>query len=298
MKVLITGANGFIGGALLGSLEKTPDVTSIFLVTRAGSTNRHLGLALSGGIGKSKLVEYDGSVESLLPAVKESTYIFHLGAYYSPKGDTETVKTLISSNIAFSADLFQAVALGNPTAKVISTSTFSAWDENYKYSPSTIYAATKAAVEVLASGFQIPVTFLRLPDTYGPADWRPKVHNLLRDSVLNKAELFSFQKPENQIVNLIHINDVVRALLHTAQIMELSSDPEVQVFDLFYGANNITLGEIADLLIKGGKTAVSFPLIGETSPLPPQQSILPHFHLTHDPHKDLAQELYMKTKER
>lgn len=276
VNVLVTGGNGFIGGRLLRQLVSNTRTGNIYAVTRKGSANAHLPESL-----RISQVVYDGTADSLKEAVADSDYIIHLGALYSTRQDDTTADALIASNISFTVHLLQAAAAVNPDASIVSTSTFSAYDGDYRYAPQSLYAATKKAVEVLAAAYPLRTSFLRLPDTYGPGDWRAKVHNLLRKAVTDREVSFSFQKPQEQVVNLAHVDDVITALIHVAQLRR-HTEPGVQVYDLFYPSNDVSLGELAQLIIEGSNTAVAFPLFGATSPLPPFQNGVPGFTPTHN----------------
>lgn len=286
MKLMVTGGNGYIGSRLLHQVFLGDRYSKVYVVVRPGSSNEHLPHD-----PRMELVEYDGTAESLRVAVRNTDYIVHLGALYTTAKTDAAVSNLLAANVTFSANLFQAMATENPSSGVVSCSTFSAFDGEYRYAPKSFYAATKAAVEVLAAGFPIRASFIRLPDTFGPEDWRTKVHNLLRDSVRTKQECFNFQKPTYQEINLAHVDDVVRALLHAAR---LTHDGEVGVstYDLFYPENNITLGEVAEAIIKGTDTAVSFPLFGDVDPLPPMKQPLPSFEMRYNPHETLSEALF------
>lgn len=274
--ILVTGGNGFIGSRLLRQLVTNTRTGQIYAVTRAGSDNAHLPDNL-----RITQVVYDGTADSLKEAVADSDYIIHLGALYSTRLDDATADALIASNISFTIHLLQAAAIVNPDVSLVSTSTFSAYDGNYRYAPQSLYAATKRAVEVLAAAYSIRTSFICLPDTYGPGDWRPKVHNLLRKAVNDREVTFTFQKPQDQVVNLAHVDDVITALIHVAQLRKHTA-PGVQTYDLFYPVNDVTLGELAQLIIEGSNTSVAFPLFGETSPLPPFKHGVPGFEPTHE----------------
>lgn len=284
--ILVTGGNGYIGSRLLERLANNYSSGLLFAVTREGSDNLHLPENR-----RITPVEYDGTVESLLDGVDKCDHVIHLGALYSTKKDDETLDALIQSNITFSLHLLQAITRVNPKVTFTSTSTFSAFDSEYNYAPQSVYAATKTAVEILAEAFPVRATFLRLPDTYGPGDWRPKVHNLLKRAVQSHDVSFSFGKPEHQVLNLAHVDDVLTALVHAA-VLRRHTNPGVDIYDLFYPENNITLGEIADLVIKGSDTAVSFPLFGETSELPEMKYPLPDFSIEHEVRESLRSALF------
>jgi nucleoside-diphosphate-sugar epimerase len=225
-----------------------------------------------------------------LDVVKDVDTVYHLAALYSTKTDRATVEDLVTSNIIFSLNIIHSIIEKNPKCKFVSTSTFSSFDENYNYAPASFYAATKTAVEILAQTYPVSTTFLRLPDTYGTDDWRPKVHNLLRDAVRHKEKSFTFMKPGEQVMNLIHVEDVVRALLHSADLLRGNTVTKT-VYDLFYPENAMELGELGDYLIKGSQTHLVFPLFGRIDPVPPQKHVLPEFELLHSPHIDLAETL-------
>ena len=286
MKLTVTGGNGYIGSHLLQEVCKGDRYDEISVVVRPESSNEHLPQD-----SRIKVYEYNGTAESLRPAVENSDYVIHLGAVYTTAKTDEAVESLLSANIGFSTKLFQAVNSVNPEASIVSASTFSAFDEEYRYAPKSFYAATKAAVEVIAAGFQLKVAFVRLPDTYGEGDWRTKVHNLLRDAVVRQDKQFNFQKPDYQVINLAHVEDVCRALLHTARITHEES-AGVSFYDLFYPENNITLGEVATAIVANSNTAVSFPLFGEVDPLPPQNHLLPSFSMRYNPHSDLRDAIF------
>lgn len=271
MEYAVTGASGYLGHLVVKRL--LDDGHTVKGVVRANSSNS----VLTDLIGPNlTLIEYDGTVDSLVQAVETADYVIHLAATFTTRSDTDSVSVLMKSNINYSVNLFQAVRDFNPEAGIVSASTFSAYDSNGDYAPQTVYAATKAAVETLAPAFGVKVSFLRLSDTYGPNDWRTKIPNLVRDAI-KEREVFEFKSPSDQKINITHTDDVIDALIEAVKQIKETSSSTVKAYDLFYPENEITLGEMADLLNTGHNGSLGFPLFGTISELPPQKKILPGF---------------------
>lgn len=281
----VTGANGYIGSNLVRSLLK--DRYHVKAVIRANSYPEHLSDLDSKEL---EFVEYDGTYDSIVYAVDGTDGVFHLGALYSTKKDSDTYNNLVKSNLLFSTHLFEALENISPESPIVSTSTFSAYDETGAYSPQSFYAATKASVELLAQAFQIKATFLRLGDTYGPNDWRTKVHNLARDSrIANKK--FEFRSPKNQKINLTHIDDVISSLKSLLEKSTHDSIPQFHAYDYFYKENEISLQELADLIFSD-KSEYSIPDFGRIIKLPKQRSIAPGIAPTHNVKDFISKTIY------
>lgn len=290
MKYVLTGANGYIGSQAADKL--LGEGHELALVVREGSAHPHLDQVLARHSQAAyHLHGYDGSPESLVPAFEDADRVVHLAALYKTASDPATVAELVQSNIKFAADIFSVVAQHSPKARVVTTSTFSSFAEDGTYAPATVYAATKSAVETLAPAFGIDVTFLRLSDTYGPGDWRVKVHNLIRNAAA-EGRAFEMRSPSYQTINLTHVADVLGAF---DRVFELptSSHGVVRFYDLYYPENQVTLGELVQLMREVVPAAeISFPLVGTISPTPRQRLVLEGFTPAHDLKTEFAKTIF------
>ena len=209
---LITGATGYVGSKLCQRL--LADGWHVHAVVRA--TGRSLPAALREVVTHS----YDGSTQSLLEAVSAAQpgVVFHLASLFIAEHRTEQVTDLIHSNVLFGTQLAEACTRSG-VKRFINTGT--SW-QHYRsdaYDPVCLYAATKQAFEDIldfyADAFGMRVVTLKLFDTYGPDDPRPKLVNLLLKT-LHSGEPLGMS-PGEQLLDLVHIDDVTRAFSLCAQ---------------------------------------------------------------------------------
>ena len=198
---LITGATGFIGSHLARQLAA--DGWQVHAVVRkaAGSPNEHL---------------YDGTIDSLVQCLQtvKPDVVFHLASLFLSAHTSTDVDNLIHSNVVFGAQLLEAMKVAG-VRRLVNTGT--SWQnyQNGDYNPVCLYAATKQAFEALADyyaqaeGFK--VITLRLFDTYGADDPRPKLFHLLRKSAASGETLR--MSPGEQLIDLVHVDDVVAAFV-------------------------------------------------------------------------------------
>ena len=122
------------------------------------------------------------------------------------------INELIESNITFGLHILEAMKEAQ-TKLLVNTGTSWQHFNNDDYNPVCLYAASKQAYESLiefyvqAEGFK--VITLKLFDTYGETDNRPKLINLLNKFADEQTELNML--PGEQILNLVHVDDVCNA---------------------------------------------------------------------------------------
>jgi nucleoside-diphosphate-sugar epimerase len=139
---------------------------------------------------------------------------FHLASLFLAQHKPDDVETLIRSNLLFGTQLLEAMASRGRTLLV---NTGTAWQHfnNRSYSPVALYAATKQAFEAIIRYYveakEFRVITLKLFDTYGPEDPRPKLLSGLRKAALNNKPLS--MSPGRQCIDLVHIDDVVNAFI-------------------------------------------------------------------------------------
>lgn len=230
----ITGGTGYIGSKLLEQLSQDEN-NFIYAVVRLGSQ-------LKIQRENIKYILYNETEESLEEAVKNSDYIIHLGALYITGDDELSTKRLISSNILFSTLLFNVANRVNKDAVIATASTFSSLDGNGAYAPATLYAATKASVETIAHYYKdLSIHFLTFPDTYGPGDWRNKVHNLV---IRNEKWPFEFRSSSKQQIMLLHVEDVIGHLLASLE----NKGKGIHIHDIYSRGVLLTLKELSEQL--------------------------------------------------
>lgn len=216
MKALVTGATGYVGSKLCARL--LAEGWQVEVITR--SAGRPLPEPLAG---KVHLHAHDGSTQSLMDAVTTSApdFVFHLASLFIAEHRSEQVTDLINSNVLFGTQLIEACARAG-VKRFINTGT--SW-QHYRsdaYDPVCLYAATKQAFEDIldfyVDAFGISAITLKLFDTYGPDDPRPKLVNLLRRHAASQEPLL--MSPGEQKIDLVHIDDVCNAFLQAARLLE------------------------------------------------------------------------------
>lgn len=206
-RALVTGATGFVGSHLVRHLLRAEwQVHAIVRSTSDDSTLRN-----PRGV---HLHEHSGSMRSMLSILNDAQpdVVFHLASLVLSQHQVDDIDRLMQSNILFGMQLVEAMTKVGARALVNTGTTWQHY-QGQSYSPVNLYAATKQAFEDLLQYYveakKLCVVTLKLADTYGPDDPRPKIINLLRNSA-DKGESLLMSEGL-QKVDLVHIDDVVAA---------------------------------------------------------------------------------------
>jgi nucleoside-diphosphate-sugar epimerase len=215
-KALVTGASGYVGSQLAKRL--IADGWQVHVVVRPGSDLK----LLSGVKDKLTVHQHDGSTQSLIEIVQHAApdTVFHLASLFLAQHTTDDVSSLIASNVLFSTQLLEAMAV-NDIHKLVNTSTSWQYFENQAHRPVNLYAATKQAFEEILEYYcdarNIQAITLALFDTYGPDDPRKKLIALLWQTQASQKLLEL--SPGEQKLDMVHIDDVTHAFAQAAERM-------------------------------------------------------------------------------
>jgi nucleoside-diphosphate-sugar epimerase len=211
---LVTGATGFVGSHLVRRLIK--DGWKTHIITRASSSLTQL----KDVVDKIVIHPHDGTTSSMINIVKdaEPKIVFHLASFFLAQHTSEDIERLVQSNLLFGLQLAEAITLQGVT-KLINSGTSWQHYENKDYNPVCLYAATKQAFEDMLKFYveasELKVINLKLFDTYGPDDPRPKLFSLLKKVADEKTELA--MSPGEQLIDLVYIDDVIDGYLQAAR---------------------------------------------------------------------------------
>lgn len=216
---LVTGATGFVGSCLTRRLVS--DGWQVHAIIRPESSL----VQLRDVVDRVTLHSFDGSTENMLEIVGRSNpvTVFHLASLFISEHQPKDIESLVRSNLLFGTQLVEAMA-ANGVENLVNTGTSWQHYQNEEGNPVNLYAATKQAFEAILR-YYVETKFLRvitlkLFDTYGPTDPRPKLFSLL--ARLAKTGESLDMSPGEQFIDLVFIDDVVEAFLHAAELQAKS----------------------------------------------------------------------------
>jgi len=215
MRILVTGITGFIGKHLMKRLSS--EGHDIFAVVRGQSAKDKLEQ------NDIKFFVDNNSTEDLIGYFKRNKFdgVIHLASCFVVEHRSEQIHELINSNLLFATRILEAAVKTN-VRWFINTGTFWQHYGNKDYSPVNLYAATKQAFESIAKYYmessEIIFVTIKLNDTYGPEDTRPKIFNLWK-KVSESGETLGMS-PGEQFMDITFIDDVVDAYMRMIELLE------------------------------------------------------------------------------
>ncbi len=245
MKILVTGATGFIGQNLVSLLLKNG--IEIYCLVREESDCSKI-------YKKAKIIKYDKKVDSLIEVFNKQKFygVVHLASIFLAEHKARDIVSLISSNVEFGTTLLEACKQSD-VKWFINTGTFWQNYEDKDYNPVNLYAATKEAFENIAKYYtqtsNLIFTTIKLNDTFGPNDTRNKVFNLWA-KIANTNEVLEMSKGE-QIIDISYIEDVISA--YEVLISHLNSDDAQNFKNKTFAVKSqtrVSLKELAEIFQK------------------------------------------------
>jgi UDP-2-acetamido-2,6-beta-L-arabino-hexul-4-ose reductase len=213
MKILVTGANGFVGKNLIAELNNK-GYNDIIEVTR----------------------ETDCSL--LEKYTNECDFVFHLAGVNRPNDENE----FMEGNFGFTSKLLELLKKQNNKAPVLLTSSIQADKDN-------LYGRSKKAGEDLLFNYysetNAKVYVYRLPNLFGK--WsKPNYNTVVATFCHNIASGLDIQvNNPNAMLNLCYIDDVLDEFLRALEGKATMQDD----FCVVPVTHNIKLGELADLIM-------------------------------------------------
>ncbi|WP_227816949.1 NAD-dependent epimerase/dehydratase family protein [Nitrogeniibacter aestuarii] len=201
MKILVTGASGFIGRHLVEHLDRAGH--EVAGLVRAASR-------IPTAIAHVPMHIVDAAPDALNGIMQRERpdCVVHLAARYVASHTPPEIDNLIRDNVGFTAHLLDAMARADCNALVYAAS---AWQ--YGEAPVNLYAAAKNAALALAdyyrSAHALRTIELAIYDSYGPGDSRPKLLNLLKKAA-DSADVLDMS-PGEQHLHLVHVDDLADA---------------------------------------------------------------------------------------
>jgi len=241
LKLIITGATGFIGSHLCRRLQGEGWGFSCLVRSKA---------AVKSLADKDiKAIDISNNSPSLYEILKQEapTGIVHLASYYTRDHREKEIGRLVESNIHFGTQIIDA-AVKAGVSWFLNTGTFWQHYNGAQYDPVNLYAATKQAFEdigryyVNAHGLRFCT--IKLCDTYGAGDNRRKIYSLWEE-IAKSGEMLDMS-PGNQLIDIIHIDRAIDAFAKLIKALD-SGLMCVESCDCYYVSSNrrISLKELA-----------------------------------------------------
>ena len=223
MRILITGAKGFVGKNLVATLNN---------IKEGKDKTRKIGPDL-------EIYEYDIDTpkEKLNEYCKDADFVFHLAGVNRPKDEKE----FMEGNFGFTSVLLETLKKNSNKAPVLITSSIQA-------ALSNPYGESKKAGEDLMFSYGkengVEVYVYRLPNVFGK--WcRPNYNSAVATFCNNVANGLPITVNDpNHMMNLVYVDDVVDEFIN-ALAGDAHKDGDYCYVSVVH---EIKLGEIADML--------------------------------------------------
>jgi NAD dependent epimerase/dehydratase len=254
LKVLVTGADGFIGSHLVeGLLQKGHNVRAL---SQYNSFNNWGWLE---GMTSEKLEVLTGDIRDFNLCMKISEgvdIIYHLAALIAIPYSYVAPESYIDTNVKGTSNICLA-AKYNRVKRVVCTSTSEVYgtalyvpiDEKHPLQPQSPYSASKIAADAIALSYynalEIPIVIARPFNTYGPRQSARAVIPTIISQLANGSKKIKLGdlRPTR---DLNFVKDTCKGLMLLGnspgidgQVVNIGSNSEISVLDLFQAINDL-----------------------------------------------------------
>ena len=257
MKVLVIGAEGFIGSHLVESLVSKGHKVTAFVLYNSFNFFGWLENIEKKKFKKIKIITGDiRDFHSTALALKNIDVVINLAALIAIPYSYKASKSYIDTNIIGVHNILEAAKI-NKTKKIIMTSTSEIYgtakyvpiDESHPINSQSPYAATKASADQLAisyyRSFNLPVTILRPFNTFGPRQsMRAVIPTIIGQVINNNVVNIGNIKPTRDFT---FVTDIAEAFVRTlsakkisGEIINVGSNYEVSIKEIIDFVASIT----------------------------------------------------------
>lgn len=256
MRVLVTGADGFIGSHLTEELVKKGYQVRAFVYYNSFNNWGWLD-TLPENIMKGVEI-FQGDIRDpngVEEAVKGVDAIFHLAALIAIPFSYHSPDTYVDTNIKGTLNILQAArkqhtdrVLVTSTSEVYGTAQYVPIDEKHPFQGQSPYSATKIGADRLAESFyrsfQLPVTIVRPFNTYGPRQSaRAVIPTIITQLLTGKTEIKLGALTPTRDFN--YVKDTVNGFVSIYECDKTIGE-EINIAT----QNEISIGELAKELIR------------------------------------------------
>ncbi len=225
MRILLTGAAGFIGShyarSLLGGVLS--DVTSVTIVDALTYAGRRENLAYVADDPRLTFIHGDICDSALLAdVVPGHDLVINFAAESHVDRSIDGPATFLRSNTLGAQTVFEA-CLGAHVSRVVQVSTDEvygsidegAWTEDWPLEPNSPYSASKASADLMALAYHrtygLPVSITRCSNNYGPYQYPEKLLPLFITNLIDGLPVPLYGDGLN-VREWIHVDDHCRGI--------------------------------------------------------------------------------------
>jgi NAD dependent epimerase/dehydratase len=249
-RVLVTGADGFIGSHLIQRLLLESCKVRAFVYYN--SFNSWGWIDSLSEEEKNKLEIFSGDIRDpngVRVAMKDIDIVFHLAALIAIPYSYHSPDSYVDTNVKGTLNILQAArdlnverVLVTSTSEVYGTAQFVPITEAHPKQPQSPYSASKIAADCMTEAFyrsfDLPVTIVRPFNTYGPRQSaRAVIPTVITQLLSGKTEIKLGDVTPTR--DLLYVSDTVDGFVNIALSKDLighevniATQSEISVFDL------------------------------------------------------------------